>query len=70
MVSAGFDAHWRDPLAQIHLDAGDYAWLTGELAAIARRHGWGRVVSMLEGATTCRPCAKAAWPTSALFAAH
>ena len=49
LVSAGFDAHWRDPLAQLQLDADDYAWITGELVAIARRHGEGRIVSMLEG---------------------
>ena len=49
LVSAGFDAHWRDPLAQLQLDADDYAWVTGELVAIADRHAHGRVVSSLEG---------------------
>jgi acetoin utilization deacetylase AcuC-like enzyme len=49
VVSAGFDAHWRDPLAQLQLDADDYAWLTRELVAIAERHALGRVVSSLEG---------------------
>ena len=49
LVSAGFDAHWRDPLAQLQLDADDYAWLTRELVAIADRHAQGRVVSSLEG---------------------
>ena len=49
LVSAGFDAHWRDPLAQLRLDAGDYAWITRELAAVADRHAGGRMVSMLEG---------------------
>ena len=49
LVSAGFDGHWRDPLAQLQLQAGDYAWLTGELVAIADRHAHGRIVSMLEG---------------------
>jgi len=49
LVSAGFDAHWRDPLAQLQLDADDYAWLTAELVAIADRHAQGRVVSSLEG---------------------
>jgi acetoin utilization deacetylase AcuC-like enzyme len=48
-ISAGFDAHKRDPLAQVELDAQDYDWLTRELVAIARRHAAGRVVSMLEG---------------------
>ena len=49
LVSAGFDAHWRDPLAQLQLDADDYAWLTRALVAIADRHAQGRVVSSLEG---------------------
>lgn len=49
LVSAGFDGHWRDPLAQMQLDAEDFAWLTGEIVAIAGRHAEGRIVSMLEG---------------------
>jgi acetoin utilization deacetylase AcuC-like enzyme len=49
MISAGFDAHRRDPLAQLQLDAADFAWLTSELVALARRHCGGRVVSTLEG---------------------
>src|SRR3546814_16259379 len=49
LVSAGFDAHWRDPLAQLQLDADDYAWLTGELRRLAGRHAQGRLVSTLEG---------------------
>jgi acetoin utilization deacetylase AcuC-like enzyme len=49
LVSAGFDGHWRDPLAQLQLDATDYAWLTSELVAAAGRHCGGRMVSVLEG---------------------
>jgi acetoin utilization deacetylase AcuC-like enzyme len=49
LVSAGFDAHRRDPLAQLQLEADDYAWLTAQLRAIADRHARGRVVSTLEG---------------------
>ena len=49
LVSAGFDAHRLDPLAQLQLEADDYRWLTAEVLAIARRHARGRVVSMLEG---------------------
>lgn len=49
MISAGFDAHRRDPLAQLQLDADDFAWITAELVAIAERHADGRVVSSLEG---------------------
>ncbi|RZA27621.1 MAG: histone deacetylase family protein [Lysobacteraceae bacterium] len=49
LVSAGFDAHMRDPLADLMLETEDFAWLTRELRAVARRHAAGRVVSMLEG---------------------
>jgi acetoin utilization deacetylase AcuC-like enzyme len=49
LVSAGFDAHRLDPLAQLELEAADYAELTTDLLAIARRHCEGRVVAMLEG---------------------
>ena len=48
-ISAGFDAHRRDPLAQLRLEAGDYAWITRELVGIANRHCRGRLVSTLEG---------------------
>jgi acetoin utilization deacetylase AcuC-like enzyme len=48
-VSAGFDAHRDDPLAQGLLDAGDFAWITRELVEIANRHARGRIVSSLEG---------------------
>lgn len=49
LVSAGFDAHRLDPLADLNADAADFAWLTGELLALAGRHASGRLVSMLEG---------------------
>ncbi|MEO6519547.1 MAG: histone deacetylase family protein [Pseudoxanthomonas sp.] len=49
LLSAGFDAHMRDPLADLMLETEDFRWLTRELRAIARRHASGRVVSMLEG---------------------
>ncbi len=49
IVSAGFDAHRRDPLAQLDVETEDYVWLTEELLAIARRHAKGRVISVLEG---------------------
>ena len=49
LVSAGFDAHRADPLAQLELLADDYTWLTARLVDIARRHAGGRVVSTLEG---------------------
>ena len=49
LVSAGFDAHQRDPLANINLLEEDFAWATRELAEVARLHAKGRLVSMLEG---------------------
>lgn len=49
LISAGFDAHRLDPLANLNLDAADYAWVTHELVTLARRHAQGRVVSSLEG---------------------
>ncbi|HZV39331.1 MAG TPA: histone deacetylase family protein, partial [Pseudoxanthomonas sp.] len=49
LVSAGFDAHMHDPLADLMLETEDFAWLTRELRRIARRHAGGRLVSMLEG---------------------
>jgi acetoin utilization deacetylase AcuC-like enzyme len=49
LVSAGFDAHVRDPLAQLQLTEADFAWITEKLMAIADAHASGRLVSMLEG---------------------
>ncbi|UYN97787.1 MAG: histone deacetylase family protein [Enhydrobacter sp.] len=49
IVSAGFDGHRRDPLAQLELETEDFAWLTRELVGIADRHARGRIVSALEG---------------------
>ena len=49
LVSAGFDAHLSDPLADLMLEAEDFAWITGELRTLATRHAGGRLVSMLEG---------------------
>ena len=49
LISAGFDAHRSDPLAQLLLDEADYTWATEQLVAIARQHAGGRVVSTLEG---------------------
>jgi acetoin utilization deacetylase AcuC-like enzyme len=49
VISAGFDAHWRDPLANLRLIEADFAWATREVMAIAERRCGGRVVSLLEG---------------------
>jgi acetoin utilization deacetylase AcuC-like enzyme len=48
-ISAGFDAHRADPLANIELEDEDFAWVTKELCALAARLCEGRVVSALEG---------------------
>jgi acetoin utilization deacetylase AcuC-like enzyme len=49
IVSAGFDAHWRDPLAGLKLNASDFAWATRQVMAVADERCGGRVVSLLEG---------------------
>ena len=49
MISAGFDAHREDPLANLKLTESDYAWVTRELIKVARAHADGRIVSSLEG---------------------
>jgi acetoin utilization deacetylase AcuC-like enzyme len=49
LISAGFDAHRRDPLASIELDEQDFGWATEVLAGVASRHSGRRIVSLLEG---------------------
>jgi acetoin utilization deacetylase AcuC-like enzyme len=49
LISAGFDAHKSDPLAQLLLDEADYTWITEQLMEIARQHAGGRMVATLEG---------------------
>ena len=49
VLSAGFDAHWRDPLGSVGLTEDDYAWVTEALMDVARRHSGGRIISLLEG---------------------
>jgi acetoin utilization deacetylase AcuC-like enzyme len=49
LISAGFDAHYLDPLAGLNFCEEDYDWLTGVILAIAHEYCAGRVVSMLEG---------------------
>lgn len=49
LVSAGFDAHRLDPLANLRLDETDFRWVTECLVGLAERHAQGRVVSSLEG---------------------
>jgi acetoin utilization deacetylase AcuC-like enzyme len=49
IISAGFDAHQRDPLGQIELQDDDYSWITREINRYAQRACDGRVISLLEG---------------------
>jgi len=48
-VSAGFDAHRDDDMAQLQLDDEDYVWITRQIKAIAGKYLRGRIVSALEG---------------------
>lgn len=49
IVSAGFDAHRADPLAELQLATEDFGWITDRLVAVAEAHCGGRLVSLLEG---------------------
>jgi acetoin utilization deacetylase AcuC-like enzyme len=49
VISAGFDAHRLDPLANLELTAEDFAWATARLMEIAARRCGSRIVSILEG---------------------
>lgn len=60
LISAGFDAHARDPLAHQSLEADDYAWATRALAEVARRRCGGKLVSALEGGYDLRGLSESA----------
>jgi len=49
LLSAGFDAEYRDPLAQLNWVADDFGWLTGQLMDFAARQCGNRIISLLEG---------------------
>ncbi len=49
LISAGFDAHRDDPLAQINLSTAMYGWMTERLMEVAQHHSGGRILSLLEG---------------------
>ena len=49
IISAGFDAHQRDPLAQIELQDDDFGWITRQINSYAQSACGGRVISLLEG---------------------
>lgn len=48
-ISAGFDAHWEDDMAQLKLNESDYAWVTQLIKEVADKHAQSRIVSTLEG---------------------
>ena len=49
IISAGFDAHYKDPLGGIELVEDDFYWVTSKIAEVAHKYASGRVVSLLEG---------------------
>ena len=49
LISAGFDAHIRDPLANINLESSDYFKITKKIVDLANLHSKGRVISFFEG---------------------
>lgn len=49
ILSAGFDAHYADPLAELRLEEADFAWITRCMVDIAQRFCKGRIVSVMEG---------------------
>lgn len=60
LISAGFDAHRDDPLANLELLEADFAWATTAIADVAARHAGGRLVSMLEGGYNLAALARSA----------
>ncbi len=60
IVSAGFDAHKADPLAELELETADFAWITDRLVDLADRIAGGRIVSVLEGGYDLKALAAAA----------
>jgi acetoin utilization deacetylase AcuC-like enzyme len=48
-ISAGFDAHAEDPLADLALENADYGWMTQFIKQVAKQHARGRIISSLEG---------------------
>ena len=57
MISAGFDAHSQDPLANLDLQEADFCWVTQKLGELAERHCQRRIVSCLEGGYNLRALA-------------
>ena len=60
IISAGFDAHTRDPLANLNLVEADYTWVTQRLMDVANDSAQGRIVSVLEGGYDLQGLARSA----------
>jgi acetoin utilization deacetylase AcuC-like enzyme len=60
LISAGFDAHQDDPLANLRLLEPDFAWATSKIADVAHKHAGGRLVSLLEGGYNLTALARSA----------
>jgi len=60
IVSAGFDAHAADPLAQLRLREADFVWVTEAICGVAARVCGGRLVSLLEGGYDLEALARSA----------
>ncbi len=60
VISAGFDAHMRDPLANLNLLEPDFAWVTRKVMEIADTSASGRIVSVLEGGYDLQGLARSA----------
>ncbi|MEX2474407.1 histone deacetylase family protein [Marinobacter sp.] len=58
LISAGFDGHRLDPMAELNLEMEDYRWLTEMIASVARDHANDRVISTLEGGYHLRALAE------------
>ena len=58
LISAGFDAHRDDPLADVNLSEEGFELMTRQLVAVAERHCGGRVISALEGGYNLRALAR------------
>jgi acetoin utilization deacetylase AcuC-like enzyme len=71
IISAGFDAHYRDPLASLNLRAQDFDWVTRKLMDLANSTAGGRIVSVLEGGYDLQGLKESGPPpVSAMFGAE
>ncbi len=58
LISAGFDAHRLDPMAELNLETDDYRWLTELIVGVAHEHSNDRIISTLEGGYHLRALAE------------